>query len=296
MAQDGKIIAFNVDDLKLRQMTSDSTGSTVYGSWLDALGVQSFTIQPEFVSAELPGDGTTLDIFSKLKKLTGQFVIQMDFEVFEVLLGGSAAYTGSSPSEKATYTISGDDLPNYFEFDVQCLYRGGGDAAGGDIHFRIHKAKMTNFQYNLAFEEYATLQVDWEGVARFSDNQFAEIIENETVDTVTAGASDTTAPTVSSTSPADAATGVAITANVTWTFSEAIQFESGQFNLFEVTSVTNTPAVAAAVSYNSSTFVVTLNPTASLTGTKEHVAIAAGVRDLAGNMLAAPSIINFTTV
>ena len=39
---------------------------------------------------------------------------------------------------------------------------------------------------------------------------------------------------------------------------------------------------------------MTLNPTGSLDSGGVYIAIASGVRDMAGNMLAAPHVINFT--
>jgi len=297
MAQDGKVIAFNIDDGKLREVLTDpSGGSNTFGPWVDVFGVNGFQLQPEYLKKELNGDGTVLDIFSKLKKLTGSFNCQMVFAMMVILMGGEATFSGTSPNEQGVFELSGTDLPKNFEFDFQSLYRGGSDASGGDFHINVYKAKMTSFSYSMASEEYATLTINWEAVPRLTDGKFGRFVENETRIDLSEGASDTTPPTVSSTSPADAATGVAVTANVTWTFSEDIQFDAGHYNLYEITSTTNTPAVAAAVTYDSTTFVVTLNPTASLTGTKQHVAIAAGVRDKAGNQLATPSIINFTTV
>ena len=98
----------------------------------------------------------------------------------------------------------------------------------------------------------------------------------------TAAAQDTTPPTVTTTSPLDSATGVAVSANVTATFSENVTGVSG-------TSFTLTGpggAVAAAVTYSAGTFTGTLNPSADLAADTTYTASLSGViTDTAGNTL-----------
>lgn len=296
MAQDGKVISFNIDDMKIRELLTDpSGGPNTWDSWIDFLGIQNFQISPEFISKELPGDGTIIDIFSKLKKLTGQFTGQMVFAIMEILLGGEATFSGTTPNEQGVFTLSSDDLPKYFEFDAQSLYRGGSDVAGGDFHINVYKAKMTNFQYSMQNEEYALLTVDWEAIPRTSDGLFGRMVENETRIDVSAGAVDTTPPTVASSSPVDAGTGFSRTGNLTVTFSEDIQLVEGNYELIAVASVTNQTHVACAVTYDATTFTVTINPGVTLAATENYTLIVSGVFDKAGNMLATPSVINFVT-
>ena len=289
MAQDGQIITLDVDDGKLRQILTDPVGGpATVDEWLDIFGISNFTVSPEYTEKELAGDATTIDQYSKIKKLTGSFQCQMTFATLEVLLGATAAYTGSSPNETATLTLLSSDLPNYFELDVRSNYRGGSDAAGGDFHVRICKAKMTKFTYTMASEEYATLQIDWAGVSRLADNAFMILTENETAVTYT-GSPDTTAPTVSSTTPTDGATGQSATVNVVFNFSEAIVYDVGNY---AITKADGTAVTFVGEKTDSDT--VTLNPTGSLDSGGVYIAIASGVRDMAGNMLAAPHVINFT--
>lgn len=296
MPQDGKIISFNMDDLKIRELLTDPAGGpNTWGAFIDALGVQDFQISPEYTSVDLPGDGVILDKFTKLKKLTGSFTCQMVFAMMEVLIGGEFLTSGSSPNEKGVFTISSDDLPKFFEFDAQSLYRGGSDAAGGDFHIVVCKAKMTSFQYSMATEQYALMTVNWEGVPRLSDGVFGQFIENETRIDTAEGATDTTPPTVVTTVPADAATGVVRTANLTVEFSEAIQFDSGDFSLLQISSLTAQVVEPIVCTYDADTFTVTINPVGTLVGTEDYTLIISGVRDKAGNMLATPAIVNFVT-
>ena len=108
-------------------------------------------------------------------------------------------------------------------------------------------------------------------------------------------ASSFTAPTVTAKSPASLATRVAQSINATATFSEAVQGVS------TTTMRVKNPAgtvLSAAVSYNATTRVATLNPTANLApDTKYSVNLtggASGIRDLAGNPLVS-TVWSFTT-
>ena len=111
------------------------------------------------------------------------------------------------------------------------------------------------------------------------------------------GGGDTTAPTVTDTSPAGGATGVAVTANVTGSFSEAMNSSTLTSDTF--TLKTGTTTVPAAVSYNSTNNVATLNPGADLAAGTTYTATirggATGVKDAAGNALAADRTWTFTT-
>jgi dipeptidyl aminopeptidase/acylaminoacyl peptidase len=106
---------------------------------------------------------------------------------------------------------------------------------------------------------------------------------------------DTTPPVVTARAPAVNATAVATAANVTATFSEPVQGLDGA--TFALTSGTAAP-VAAAVTYNATTRVATLNPTAALPADTRWTATLTGgptaVRDLAGNPLTTVSW-TFTT-
>jgi hypothetical protein len=104
---------------------------------------------------------------------------------------------------------------------------------------------------------------------------------------------DTTPPTVTGVSPANGATGVNRGANVTATFSEAMTASTITTSTIQLRNPSNT-LIAAAVSYNASTHVATLNPNSNLAATTTYTATvvggSSGVKDSAGNALAT----NFT--
>ena len=110
--------------------------------------------------------------------------------------------------------------------------------------------------------------------------------------------SDTTPPTVTASTPASGATGVATNTAVTATFSEAMTAASITTSTFVLRSASGS-AVAAAVAYNSTTQVATLTPSQALASSANYTATvsggSAGVKDLAGNALAADRVWSFTT-
>ncbi|MCX7592607.1 MAG: DUF4082 domain-containing protein [Fischerella sp.] len=107
---------------------------------------------------------------------------------------------------------------------------------------------------------------------------------------------DTTAPTVSSTSPANGATNVSVGATIAATFNEAIDPATINANTFELRDGSNN-LVAATFSYDATTRTAKLKPNSVLAGNTTYNAIlkAGTVKDQAGNALAADVSWSFTT-
>ena len=108
----------------------------------------------------------------------------------------------------------------------------------------------------------------------------------------TGAAPDTTRPTVSSTIPTNAATGVAISGKIAAVFSEAMDpltISTASFTLKQ-----GTMAVTGTVSYAGVT--ATFNPTTDLAPLTTYTAtITTGAKDLASNALATNFVWSFTT-
>nr|CUM62276.1 putative Thermitase [Planktothrix agardhii] len=117
-------------------------------------------------------------------------------------------------------------------------------------------------------------------------NNYAGITGNSTWNFKTVAPADTIAPTASSFTPVDNATGVAVAANLVVNFSEAIKKGTGNIvikKLSDNSVVETMPATAANVTVSGSQ--LTINPTADLgQGTDYYVEIANGaIKDIAGN-------------
>jgi methionine-rich copper-binding protein CopC len=113
--------------------------------------------------------------------------------------------------------------------------------------------------------------------------------------------SDTTPPTLSSSTPADNATGVAVSSNIVLNFSESVKVGTGNVLLkksSDNTTFATIPIANAQITISGST--VTINPTADLdNSTGYYVEIASGViLDLSDNAftgITSPTTLNFTT-
>ncbi len=107
---------------------------------------------------------------------------------------------------------------------------------------------------------------------------------------------DTTAPTVTSTSPLANATGVAGNTLVTATFSEAMDPLTINNATMQLACPTGA-AIAGNVSYVSSSNVASFAPTSNLpAGSQCTATIRTGAKDLAGNALASELVWTFSTV
>ncbi|MEO8578235.1 MAG: Ig-like domain-containing protein, partial [Gemmatimonadales bacterium] len=105
---------------------------------------------------------------------------------------------------------------------------------------------------------------------------------------------DNIAPTIVSRSPAPGATNVATSATVQVGFSEPMDASTITSSTFTLSSG---GAVAGAVTYNPATRVATFTPGAALGSAQSYtVTVTTGVRDAAGNALAANDVFSFTTV
>ena len=113
---------------------------------------------------------------------------------------------------------------------------------------------------------------------------------------------DTSAPTLSSSSPADDATAMAVGSNIVLNFSEAVDVESGDIVIYKTSdnSVIETIAVGSGQVTGTGTTQITINPSSDLASSTEYyVQIAAtGFDDAAGNSYAGitdTTSLSFTT-
>ena len=115
----------------------------------------------------------------------------------------------------------------------------------------------------------------------------------------TGAAADTTAPTVTAINPTDGSTGTCLTKTVNATFSKPMDPATISTTTFGVTA--GGVAVAGTVSYDAASQIASFTPTAAAgfaASTAFVVTVksgSAGVKDLAGNALAADQVWGFTT-
>lgn len=118
----------------------------------------------------------------------------------------------------------------------------------------------------------------------------ADLFDIEDIETI---GNDVAVPTVI-TVPADAATEVVVSSNLTATFSEDIREGDISDNNFTLIKTDGT-IVAGSLSYTPATKVATFKPSNDLDSSTDYIWIIANVRDLAGNKIV-KKVVNFQTV
>jgi hypothetical protein len=104
--------------------------------------------------------------------------------------------------------------------------------------------------------------------------------------TVSITVKDLTAPTVTVTSPASGATGVAPGSNVTATFSEAMKANSISIDTFKLYASGSTTPIAATVSYDPVAKKIILDPSINFQrGATYKAVVTSEAKDLADNAL-----------
>ncbi len=115
----------------------------------------------------------------------------------------------------------------------------------------------------------------------------------ETWSFTTGTSTDTGAPTVTSTSPADGAINVPTNTGIHATFSEPM--DPTTITAVTFTASNGTASVSGSVTYGPGTTATLLPSSALAVSTLYSVRISVGAKDLAGNPLANPYLWNFTT-
>ncbi|MFL5820260.1 MAG: Ig-like domain-containing protein [Solirubrobacteraceae bacterium] len=108
----------------------------------------------------------------------------------------------------------------------------------------------------------------------------------------TAAPLETTAPTIKSISPVANATGVAVSTNVSVTFSEPMNQSQTQ-SAFSLRRTSDGSSVSGTFSWSGNT--MTFDPTSDLASTKYTATVTTAARDLAGNPLGSQKLWYFTT-
>lgn len=276
-------------------LLSDPVGGVAtYGDPAAMPGLMELSYDTEYQNAEAYGSDAVHAVHSQPRM--GNFTLRMNRISHAALakaVGGDHDESGSTPNQESAFTIRGDSRPPYIMIQGRSLL--DDENPDGDSLVEIYKAKITGVSPTRSAEAFGEIELSGNYIPRRSDSKMITDTIRETGSTLPTAA-DTTPPTVSVTSPVDAGTDVAVDANVTWTFSEALRPSTVGNDTFKVIQASDGSVVAGVVSYDSIAHVVTFNPSSSLAGATAYIALATtGVRDVAGNKMAADSVINFTT-
>jgi len=257
---------------------------------------QALSSEENQVVKELPGGDVTADKSVTIKSLTMTIRwARIKLSQLSDLLGATFGTTGVTPNQVHRLRRYTSDTGGYFQLKARVAYVGS-EFPDGDYTLLAYKGKIVGTpKISYATEEYATVEVVMEFIER-DDLEFYEMLIAETGASLTAAAA-LSAPTLNTISPADNATGVATSANVVITFNAGIMFNALDYALLKVvTPASSVIEEACAVTYDSGTFAVTMNPTSTLGATSTYnVRLGAGIRALDGTVIASAANYQFTT-
>lgn len=140
MAANTSTISFDVHDCKVYPVTADESGGITYGAAVDVPGIQEVSVEPNFISVELKGDGKVLAKKGKVDRLNFSATYsELSLPVLAAIFGGSVTTGGSGSSETASYEFDGGSLPNFkIEFLVSDL-----ESDLAEMAFVLNKCQIT---------------------------------------------------------------------------------------------------------------------------------------------------------
>jgi methionine-rich copper-binding protein CopC len=198
-------------------------------------------------------------------------------------IGDNVTATFSEPVTGVRGTVTGGPAAT---FSLKNATTGAAIAASVGYDAATRKATLdptSNLAANTRFT--ATLTGGTTGIKDMANNPLATGSWTFT----TGAAPDTVAPTVTARTPSANSTGVSRARDISATFSEAVNGVSSA--TVTLKNASNGTTIAASVSYNAGTRVVTLNPTSNLaSNTSFTVTLTGGIKDAAGNPLAAAPV------
>ncbi len=236
------------------------------------------------VSGEFFGNDELQGLVTQPLGVKGKFKAGgIPLNAYALMTGHTYGVSGATPNEVATLEGDSPTFP-YFKAYGKSL----GDA-GDDVHVKLMKIKLTGSpKGSFKRGEFFMLEAEFAGVK--VDGKAYDLVANETTTALPGATASAPAFTLSS-SPADAASGVVISANVVLTFSNALKV--GAENAIMLTTAAGVP-VSVARTIDAARKVVTLNPASNLGAATEHLVIVPGVTDVFDQALT-DTVINFTT-
>lgn len=163
MTISNKTALLGVNDLKIFPITQDDESAFTTGNPIDVPGIRQISVTFDIDEKELTGDEKTLAVASKIKAVsfTSEYA-ELSLEVLSALSGGSLTTTTSQNVETATFSLSENNKPAYFQ--LQAKIDGTENISGGDCHICIYKAKVTAMPINGVQGDFATYTFEGKGV------------------------------------------------------------------------------------------------------------------------------------
>lgn len=179
-----KTAAFRgISDCKIAAVTADTTANLTYGTLYD-VPIKDLSITENRENYELKHDGQLQELESVLQSanISGA-IARVPMDVLNVFTGGNIAASGTTPTQKQTYTMSYSDLPGYFKLEIVSAkaHSDSGDVA--DIHIQFKKCKVQSLDYTLE-DGFANIKFTAKAIRTINDGQIKTIVFNETASNI----------------------------------------------------------------------------------------------------------------
>ncbi|MTI82584.1 MAG: hypothetical protein FH756_01535 [Firmicutes bacterium] len=291
-------VQIGLKDLHYAKMTQDDKGGVSYETPKIIAGAIQGNINPNSSSATLFADDGPAETTSTIGEISLELNVKdLPLDIQADLLGHAinGGVMVRKTSDVAPYVAIGfRSEKSNGSYKYVWLLKGKFREPE-----RSHQTKSNEINYQTPTINGNFLRRDYdEAWMKDTDEDHPDFVQSIADNWFTAvdDTPDTTAPTVQSVTPVDGASSVALDSTVVWTFDKAIQASNVTAANFFVLDAADT-VVAGSLSINSDRTQVTWTPNANMANSTEHRAIVTtGVRDLAGNALASPSVTTFTTV
>lgn len=161
---------------------------------------------------------------------------------------------------------------------------------GGYKKITLYNAMSEN-DFSLAAAPKAEGEIAMEISAHWDpQDDTANLYKIEDIETI---GNDSTKPTVT-TVPADAATSIVVSANLTATFNEEIKSGDIKQSNFTLIKASDGSIISGALTYNAATKTATFDPASNLSASTAYIWTISNIRDTSGNVLDTV-VVNFTT-
>jgi phi13 family phage major tail protein len=290
------IKTIDVRDFYVAPLTSDTSGGAVYGAMTKLAGLIKIKLTPKSDRLDQYSDSVLAD--------SVDFISSYELEV----------------------NLSDLDIPSQALILGHTVTGGVLEVAATDqapwvgIAFRAQKSnkkwryvKLLKAKFAIPDDESQTREAKLTGgtatikaicVCRIYDDKLKQTTDEDQADYNAAtgaawfsafGAADSTPPTLASVTPASNATGISTGSTVAWVFSEAIQPGCVTKDNFMLVKDSDGSIVAGTLVQSNAGKTVTFTPTSALTGAAVYRPVyTTGVKDLAGNPIAAGAVSKFT--
>ncbi|URZ15333.1 major tail protein [Clostridium felsineum] len=287
----------NVDKLYLATITKDEkgTGGLVFGTPEYIEGIQSFQAKVKTNTGEHYEEGVLTDQDTTLQN------IEISFDLGHVKNTQMAKYLGNHVASKGGVYALKDDVAPYIAILVKYTLAGG-KGFGYKVYY---KGKLTPVDETLKQQEG---KIDYQDTTVSST--FQPLNNNglwkygvETIDpncpdnidtlffqsVIIPAEQEISALEISSITPVNGGTNVALNVKPTITFNNAIAE-----NNISVFSDTDSTPINITISFDDTQKICTITPNANLATNKKYEIVLAGTKDIYGQKLT--SVISFTTV